>query len=97
MGVSFFFGSAMIDLSKIQNGHLLTDVFGKFPSFHDSEVHRISLIRETRSFGPTLTALVHVFEVIKESHERKRRFLENHACVEFRFSKVSDLEIEGWF
>ncbi|MBK8812704.1 MAG: hypothetical protein IPN69_18505 [Acidobacteria bacterium] len=86
----------MIDLSKIQNGHLLTDVFGKFPSFHDSEVHRINLIRETRSFGPTLTALIHVFEVIKESHEKKRRFLESHAFVEFRFSKVSDLEIVGF-
>ena len=83
----------MIDLSKIQDSHLLTNVFGKFPSFHVSEVHRIDLIRETRSFGPTLIALIHVFEAIEESHERKRRFLENHALVEFRFSKVSDLEI----
>ncbi len=84
----------MIDLSKIQNSHLLTDIFEKFPSFHDSEVHQINLIRgETRSFSPTLMAVIHVFEVIKPTNEENRRFLENHAFVEFRFTKVSDLEI----
>jgi hypothetical protein len=84
----------MIDLSKIQNSHLLTDVFGKFPSFHDSEIHQINLIRgETRAFSPTLTAVIHVFEVIKQADEKPRRFLENHVFVEFRFSKVSDVEI----
>jgi len=87
-------GFAMIDLSKIQNSHLLTDIFEKFPSFHDSEVHQINLIRgETRAFSPTLTAVIHVFEVIKPTGERNCRFLENPAFVEFRFTKVSDVEI----
>ena len=90
-------GSLMIDLSKIQNSHLLTDVFGKFPSFHDAEVHRLNLVRgETRSFNQALFALIHVFEMTSEVDEKKRYVLENHVLVQFRFSKVNDLEIAGF-
>ena len=87
----------MIDLSKIQNSYLLTDVFGKFPSFHDAEVHQLNLVRgETRSFNPTLSALIHVFEMTPEVDEKNHYVLKNHVLVEFRFSKVSDLEIAGF-
>jgi hypothetical protein len=87
----------MIDLNKIQNSHLLTDVFGKFPSFHDAEVHRLNLVRgETRSFNPTLFALIHVFQMTSEVDEKNHYVLKNHVLVEFRFLKVSDLEIVGF-
>ncbi len=90
-------GFAMIDLRKIQNSHLLTDVFGKFPSFHDAEVHQFNLVRgETRSFNPTLFALIHVFQMTSEVDEKNRYVLKNHVLVEFRFSKISDLEIAGF-
>ena len=87
----------MIDLNKIQNSHLLTDVFGKFPSFHDAEVHRLNLERgETRSFNSTLFALIHVFQMTSEVDEKNHYVLKNHVLVEFRFLKVSDLEIAGF-
>ncbi len=87
----------MIDLSKIQNSHLLTDVFGKFPSFHDSEVHHINLVRgETRAFSPTLVAVIHVFEMTSQIDEKNRYVLKNHVLVEFRFSKVSNLNLVGF-
>ncbi len=87
----------MIDLSKIQNSHLLTDIFGKFPSFHDAEVHQLNLVRgETRSFNPTLFVLIHVYQMTSEVDEKNRYVLENHVLVEFRFSKISDLEIAGF-
>ena len=87
----------MIDLSKIQNSYLLTDVFGKFPSFHDSEVHEIKLVRgETRSYNPTLSAVIHVFEMTSQVDEKNRYVLKNYVLVEFRFSKVSNLEIAGF-
>ena len=87
----------MIDLNKIQNSHLLTDVFGKFPSFHDAEVHQFNLLRgETRFFNPMLFATIHVFEMTSQVDEKNRYVLKNHVLVEFRFSKVSDLEIAGF-
>lgn len=87
----------MINLNKIQNSHLLTDIFGKFPSFHDAEVHEIKLVRgETRSFNPTLFVLIHVFQMTSEVDEKNRYVLKNHVLVEFRFSKVSHLEIAGF-
>lgn len=87
----------MMDLSKIQNSYLLTNIFGKFPSFHDAEVHQLNLVRgETRSFNPTLFALIHVYQMTSEVDEKNRYILENHVLVEFRFSKVSDLEIAGF-
>ena len=87
----------MIDLSKIQNSRLLTDVFGRFPSFHDAEIHQLNHVcGETRSFTPTLFALIHVFEMTSEVDEKKRYVLENHVLVEFRFSKVNNLEIAGF-
>jgi hypothetical protein len=90
-------GFAMIDLSKIQNSHLLTDVFGKFPSFHDSEVHQINLIRgENRDYSPTLTALIHVFQMTSQVDEKNRYVLKNHVLVEFHFLRVRNLEIAGF-
>lgn len=90
-------GFEMIDLSKIQNSHLLTDVFGKFPSFHDAEVHQLNLLRgEARTYSPMLSALIHVYEMTPEVDERNRYVLKNHILVEFRFSKVNHLEIAGF-
>ena len=84
----------MTDTGKIQNIHLLTDVFGKFPSFHDAEVHRINLIRgETRSFNPTLMAVINVFEMTSEIDEKNHYVLKNNVLVEFHFSGVRNLEL----
>ena len=49
--------------TKIQNSHLLTDVFGRWPSFHDAEVTRIVLDRDET---PYLEATIHVFEMTSQ-------------------------------
>ena len=49
-------------MSNIQNEHLLTDVFGRFPSFHDAEVIGISLNRRGRDSYAELEALVKDYE-----------------------------------
>lgn len=87
----------MLTPSKIQNAHLLTELFGKFPSFHDTEVHRINLIRgEARAGAPTLKALIHVWEMTSDIDEKGRYITRNHVLVEFSFSKISHLEMDGF-
>ncbi len=88
----------MESLEKIKNSNLLIDVFGRFPSFHDAEVLRITLDRgDRRDFYPSLEALIHVFEVTREVDESGRYQLKNHVLVLFRFSKIVNLELKDFF
>ena len=83
--------------SKIQNGYLLTDIFGRWPSFHDAEVLRITLDRgEAQSFGPYLQATIHVFEMTSQIDERGRYVLKNHVAVTFRFIEIYELNLEDF-
>lgn len=80
--------------SKIQNSNLLTDIFGKFPSFHDAEVLEMTLIRgEVHSFSPTLKTLIYVREMTSQVDENNKYILINHVIVEFHFSKIVDIEL----
>ena len=84
----------MESLVKIQNANLLIDVFGRFPSFHDAEVLRITLDRGDRTdLNPSLEALIHVFEVTPEVDDNGRYQLKNHVLVLFRFSKIVNLQL----
>jgi hypothetical protein len=83
--------------SKIQNSHLLTDIFGRWPSFHDAEVLRIMLDRdEARLFGPYLQATIHLFEMTPQIDERGRYVLKNHVAVTFRFIEIYELKLEDF-
>jgi hypothetical protein len=54
--------------SNIENSHLLTDIFGRWPSFHDAELLRMTLGRgEAQSFSPYLQATIHVFEMTPQN------------------------------
>jgi hypothetical protein len=80
-------------MSDIQNEHLLTDVFGRFPSFHDAEVVSISLNRCGRDRCAELEALVHVWEMTSQVDEAGRYLLQHHSLVKFRFSRIINLEL----
>lgn len=87
----------MDNLARIKNADLLTDVFGRFPTFHDAEVLRVTLDRGDRSdFGPSLEALIHVFEQTSDVDESGRYVLKNHVLVLFRFSKIVDLQLKDF-
>jgi hypothetical protein len=80
--------------TKIQNSHLLTDIFGYFPSFHDAEVLRMTLDRgDADSFKPSLQATIHVFHVTPEIDERRRYVLTNHVLATFRFREIVELSL----
>jgi hypothetical protein len=75
--------------TKIQNGHLLTDIFGRWPSFHDSEVVRIVLDRDDT---PYREAAVHVFEMTSQI-ENGAYVLKNHILATLRFIEIYQLEL----
>jgi hypothetical protein len=80
--------------SKILNAHLLTDRFGRFPSFHDAEVVHMALHRRDRhSFDPSLESSIRVFEMSGEIDERGSYRLKNEVLVLFRFSKIVNLSL----
>ena len=84
----------MGNIDNIKNANLLTEVFGRFPSFHDAEVHHISLDRGERNYlDPSLRVLIHVFERTPEVDENGHYRLKNHVLVWFRFSRIVNLEL----
>jgi len=83
--------------SKIQNSHLLTDIFGKWPSFHDAEVLHIVLDRDgARPFTPYLQATIHLFEMTSQIDERGSYVLKNHVALTFRFIEIYELKLEDF-
>jgi hypothetical protein len=82
--------------SKIRNSNLLTDMFGRFPSFHE-EVLRVLLDRDgVRPFTPYLEATIHVFEMTSQINERGGYVLKNHVAVTFRFLEIYELALEDF-
>jgi hypothetical protein len=82
---------------KIHNSHLLTDIFGYWPSFHDAEVISIELQRAQEELeGPTLRARIYVFETTKEVDDRDYYVRKNHAILEFLFKGVDESIIKSF-
>jgi len=87
----------MVVEREIRNSQLLTEIFGRFPSFHDAEVLHITLDRgEPQSYCPYLQATIHVFEMTSQIDERGIYALKNHVAVTFRFIEIYDLLIEDF-
>lgn len=83
--------------SKIENSHLLTGIFGYWPSFHDAEVISVELQRaQDGSDQPTLRARVYVFAVTKEVDDRGFYVLKNHTLVTFLFRGIDESQIKSF-
>ncbi len=73
--------------SSIQNVELLTNIFGKFPSFHDAEVVQIALKRkEEGKICPTLEVLINI-----EQYNLGNSFL-----VNLKFTNIFGLKLENF-
>jgi len=66
-----------IERMRIDNARALTDVFGRWPSFHDAEIHRIRLDRGIAG-PPSLEADVNVFEITSDVTPSGYYALKNH-------------------
>jgi hypothetical protein len=69
---------------KIANCQLLTDIFGRFPSFHDAEVLSVTLDRQEISGDrPNLKAAIYVFEMTPEVSSEGKYVLKNQVISQF--------------
>ena len=78
-----------------EHAEKLESVFGRWPSFHDAEVLRLSLDRSGED-GPTLDVVVHVFEMTTEIDAKGFYVLKNHTEVTLRFTHVMLSRLQ-WF
>jgi hypothetical protein len=80
--------------SKIENSHLLTAIFGRWPSFHDAEVLNIALDRGERgAFDPSLEAAFRLYEGTSGMDQEGRYVLKNHVVVRIKFSRIVNLTL----
>ena len=82
--------------NDVVTGHeRLTEIFGRWPSFHDSEVISIRLERRGRDQweGPVAYVSVHMFEGYREAERSAEVKWRNHTIVTFRFATVVDMSL----
>jgi hypothetical protein len=80
----------------IRGAEQLTTIFGRWPSFHDAEVVRLTLDRVSTvdgAFGPSLSVDVYVFEAGPDVTSSGTYVLRHETLVSFRFLEVDQLEI----
>lgn len=88
--------SSQLDPTDVVKGYRkLTEIYGRWPSFHDAEVLNMSLERRGRDEweGPVFRASVHIFEGVRDEEDSKGIKYINHAIVTFRFATVVDLSL----
>jgi hypothetical protein len=84
-------------INQIEGVEKLIEVFGRFPSFHDAEILRIILDRKGNGhFKPTLEATVRTCQITNELDENRRYILKNHCLVDFKFSEIAELKLNGF-
>lgn len=87
----------MKSMDKIEDVELLTDIFGKFPTFHDAEVLSFGLYRNpTKLLNPYLLSCLYVFEMTSKTDLQNEYVLKNKSIVHFRFDKIFNLEAENF-
>jgi hypothetical protein len=85
--------------TDIRGAQQLTAVFGRWPSFHDAEIVRLTLERHAisdRASGPTLTLDVYAFEAGPDVAPNGQYVLHNEVLVSFRFLEVCEVALHGF-
>jgi hypothetical protein len=85
--------------TTIRGGEQLTALFGRWPDFHDAEVVRLTLDRDTvsdRVSGPTMMLDVYAFESGPDVAPNGQYVLRNQVLVSFRFFEVDQLALRGF-
>lgn len=79
----------------IENEELLTNRFGRWPSFHDAEIVRAKFERQGDD-APYLECDIHVFEMTPEVDATGHYVLKNHTLVTIRFADIDLEDFTGW-
>jgi hypothetical protein len=79
-------------ISLIDGSDKVTSIFGRWPSFHDSEVVSLAFDRA----GPSITSDIHVFEMTSEISPTGHYICRNHCVAKLRFLQVDEIQFEGF-
>jgi hypothetical protein len=84
----------------IFDSHIVLETFGRWPSFHDGEVHRLVLDRTRRSpngaYVPAIELVVRGWNVVPDDENSGLYKEENDSVVHFLFEEVTDVEFDGF-
>ena len=86
----------MDEAARFEGSEIVTDWFGYWPSLHDAEVLSADFQRGSDGTGPELRVKVHAFEMTSEVTEKGYFKLVKHCIIEFRFERVSDVELRNF-
>jgi hypothetical protein len=79
---------------RVTHAERLTSVFGYWPSFHDAEVVEVVLRRMDADGWPSLTALIHVFEMTSEVSATGHYVCRHHVLATLRFAGITRFDAE---
>ena len=86
----------------IRNSHKITDIFGYWPTFHDAEIHSLSLSGgvadpcDPKCESPMLDIKIHLWEMSKDVTGENSFVFEKHTLVEMKFRRVEKLELSNF-
>ena len=82
-------------MATIENQEQLTRIFGRWPSFHDAEIHRMVLDRDGPD-SPTIELSIHTWRMTADTDARGYYVLKDHTMVTLRFTRVELVELSGF-
>jgi immunity protein 50 of polymorphic toxin system len=80
-------------MEAIQNRELLERIFGKWPSFHDAEIHSVLLTRDCE-LPPQIDVAIHLWQMTNEIDSKGYSVSKNHTLTTMRFIQASDICLE---
>jgi len=80
---------------RIENQELLTQRFGRWPSFHDAEVVHVRFERGGLD-APYMECGIHVFDMTSEVDARGCYVIRNHTLAILRFCQMELESFKGW-
>lgn len=84
-----------IDVQAIENYQAILQRFGRWPSFHDAEIHSVWMDRAGAD-GPYIEMRIHVHTWKAEVDKEGRYIIDQQAMVTMRFSRIESAEIVGF-
>jgi len=78
------------------NSEALTTIFGRWPSFHDSEVVALRLNRTGEDAMPSVEIDIHLWETGGDVDAAGRYVTGHHTLAQLRFEDVDEVALEGF-
>jgi len=85
----------VLRMPEIDRSHLVSDVFGRWPSFHDAEVLRLRIDHQGEA-GPWLEADIYAYEMTSRIEDRGFYVLDKRHVITLRFDGLVGLDLR-WF